>query len=74
MQQPYEVNKKYKKLEIDLDGMFHRIMLLKKKKYAALLDFFPDELNGGRGSPEFAALLKRHQRGAAPAAGAGECA
>jgi len=31
-----EVNKKYRKLEIDLDGVFQRILLLKKKKYAGL--------------------------------------
>lgn len=31
-----EVNKKYRKLEIDLDGIFQRLLLLKKKKYAAL--------------------------------------
>ena len=29
-----EVNRKYRKLEIDLDGVFERILLLKKKKYA----------------------------------------
>ncbi|KAM7251032.1 hypothetical protein ACFE04_022915 [Oxalis oulophora] len=31
-----EVNKKYKCLEIDLDGMYKRMLLLKKKKYAAV--------------------------------------
>ncbi|MCO5547461.1 hypothetical protein L7F22_000911 [Adiantum nelumboides] len=31
-----EVNKKYKLLEIDLDGIFKRMLLLKKKKYAAV--------------------------------------
>ncbi|CAD7939831.1 unnamed protein product [Amoebophrya sp. A25] len=31
-----EVNKKYRKLEIDLDGVFQRILLLKKKKYAGV--------------------------------------
>ncbi|KAH7429421.1 hypothetical protein KP509_09G047200 [Ceratopteris richardii] len=31
-----EVNKKYKLLEIDLDGFFKRMLLLKKKKYAAV--------------------------------------
>ena len=31
-----EINKKYTKLEIDLDGIFKKILLLKKKKYAAL--------------------------------------
>lgn len=31
-----EVNKKYKLLEIDIDGVFRCMLLLKKKKYAAL--------------------------------------
>ncbi|PWA66889.1 DNA polymerase alpha catalytic subunit [Artemisia annua] len=31
-----EVNKKYKCLEIDLDGVYKRMLLLKKKKYAAV--------------------------------------
>ncbi|KAK4783867.1 hypothetical protein SAY86_018235 [Trapa natans] len=31
-----EVNKKYKCLEIDLDGLYKRMLLLKKKKYAAV--------------------------------------
>ncbi|KAK9713540.1 hypothetical protein RND81_06G034100 [Saponaria officinalis] len=31
-----EVNKKYKCLEIDLDGLYRRMLLLKKKKYAAV--------------------------------------
>jgi len=30
------VNKKYKKLEIEIDGVFGRLLLLKKKKYAGL--------------------------------------
>jgi len=30
------VNKRYKKLEIEIDAIFARLMLLKKKKYAAL--------------------------------------
>jgi DNA polymerase alpha subunit A len=30
------VNKKYKLLEIEMDGFFRRMLLLKKKKYAAL--------------------------------------
>lgn len=39
------VNKKYKKLVIDIDGVFKNMLLLKKKKYAALklenlADFF----------------------------------
>ncbi|KAI3521012.1 hypothetical protein L1887_10469 [Cichorium endivia] len=31
-----EVNKRYKRLEIDLDGVYKRMLLLKKKKYAAV--------------------------------------
>jgi DNA polymerase alpha subunit A len=31
-----KVNEKYKLLEIDLDGVFQRLLLLQKKKYAAL--------------------------------------
>jgi DNA polymerase alpha subunit A len=30
------VNKKYSLLEIDLDGVYKRMLLLKKKKYAAV--------------------------------------
>ncbi|XVF26895.1 hypothetical protein REPUB_Repub14bG0059600 [Reevesia pubescens] len=36
------VNKKYRCLEIDLDGLYKRILLLKKKKYAALKVQFKD--------------------------------
>jgi len=32
-----EVNKKYKLLEIEIDGVYQMMLLLKKKKYAALL-------------------------------------
>ena len=32
-----EVNKMYKLLEIDIDGVFKSLLLLKKKKYAALV-------------------------------------
>lgn len=32
-----EVNKLYKSLELDLDGVFKSMLLLKKKKYAALV-------------------------------------
>lgn len=32
-----EVNKHYKLLEIDIDGLFKSMLLLKKKKYAALV-------------------------------------
>ena len=31
-----EVNKRYAKLEIDIDGVFKKLLLLKKKKYAAV--------------------------------------
>ena len=31
------INKKYKLLEIDIDGVFKSLLLLKKKKYAALI-------------------------------------
>lgn len=37
-----EVNKKYRCLEIDLDGLYKRILLLKKKKYAAVKVLFKD--------------------------------
>ncbi|KAF5736157.1 putative DNA polymerase alpha catalytic subunit [Tripterygium wilfordii] len=37
-----EVNKKYKCLEIDLDGVYKRMLLLKKKKYAAVKVQFKD--------------------------------
>lgn len=32
-----EVNKLYRSLELDLDGVFKSMLLLKKKKYAALI-------------------------------------
>ena len=31
-----QVNERYRLLEIDLDGVFQRLLLLQKKKYAAL--------------------------------------
>jgi len=31
-----QVNKRYKLLEIDIDGIFKRMLLLQKKKYAAV--------------------------------------
>lgn len=37
-----EVNKKYRCLEIDLDGIYKRMLLLKKKKYAAVKIQFKD--------------------------------
>lgn len=38
-----EVNKRYRLLEIELDGVFKRMLLLKKKKYAAIkLEHGPD--------------------------------
>ncbi|RZS06271.1 hypothetical protein BHM03_00036901 [Ensete ventricosum] len=36
------VNKKYRCLEIDLDGLYKRMLLLKKKKYAAVKVLFKD--------------------------------
>ena len=36
MQVKAEVNKLYRLLEIDIDGVFQSMLLLKKKKYAAL--------------------------------------
>ena len=32
-----EVNKRYSSLELDIDGIFSKLLLLKKKKYAALV-------------------------------------
>ncbi|KAL7840672.1 hypothetical protein AOLI_G00259950 [Acnodon oligacanthus] len=40
-----EVNKLYKLLEIDIDGVFKSLLLLKKKKYAALI---VEQLGDGR--------------------------
>ncbi|OMO56655.1 DNA-directed DNA polymerase, family B, pol2 [Corchorus capsularis] len=37
-----EVNKRYRCLEIDLDGLYKRMLLLKKKKYAAVRVHFKD--------------------------------
>ena len=38
-----EVNKRYKLLEIEVDGVFKCMLLLKKKKYAAVkLEFGPE--------------------------------
>ncbi|XP_023729071.1 DNA polymerase alpha catalytic subunit [Lactuca sativa] len=37
-----EVNKRYKRLEIDLDGVYKRMLLLKKKKYAAVKEQIRD--------------------------------
>ena len=38
----FQVNKKYRCLEIDLDGLYKRMLLLKKKKYAAVKLQFRD--------------------------------
>lgn len=38
----FQVNRKYKCLEIDLDGLYKRMLLLKKKKYAAVKLQFKD--------------------------------
>lgn len=40
-----EVNKKYRCLEIDLDGLYKRMLLLKKKKYAAVKVQFKDGMS-----------------------------
>ncbi|KAE8695335.1 DNA polymerase alpha catalytic subunit [Hibiscus syriacus] len=40
-----EVNKKYRRLEIDLDGLYKRMLLLKKKKYAAVKVQFKDGIS-----------------------------
>ncbi|KAL6530158.1 hypothetical protein OROMI_028803 [Orobanche minor] len=40
-----EVNKKYRCLEIDLDGLYKRMLLLKKKKYAAVKMHFKDGIS-----------------------------
>lgn len=37
-----EVNRRYKRLEIDLDGLYKRMLLLKKKKYAAVKEHIED--------------------------------
>jgi len=49
-----EVNKRYTKLELDIDGIFGKLLLLKKKKYAALT--VKEEKEGG-------ILLKRETKG-----------
>ena len=51
------VNERYKLLEIDLDGVFQRLLLLQKKKYAALkVD------DGGKTSTEIKGLdMKRRE-------------
>ena len=44
-----EVNKLYKELELEMDGVFKRMLLLKKKKYAALtVEEKPDAKTGER--------------------------
>lgn len=55
-----EVNKRYRLLEIELDGVFKRMLLLKKKKYAAIkLEQGPD---GGlhEVSPPLSLYLVKH--------------
>lgn len=42
------VNKCHKKLEIDIDGIYTKLLLLKKKKYAALAVDMNDEKNTKR--------------------------
>ena len=51
------VNDRYKLLEIDLDGIFQRLLLLQKKKYAAI-----KVEDGGRSSTEVKGLdMKRRE-------------
>lgn len=51
------VNERYKLLEIDLDGIFQRLLLLQKKKYAAL-----KVEDGGQTSTEIKGLdMKRRE-------------
>lgn len=48
-----EVNKRYKLLEIELDAVYKRMLLLKKKKYAAIkvcCGPFANDLGTGRGT------------------------
>ncbi|KAJ1851914.1 DNA-directed DNA polymerase alpha catalytic subunit pol1 [Coemansia sp. RSA 1822] len=42
------VNERYKLLELDIDGVFQRLLLLKKKKYAALVIVNPQSCTSGR--------------------------
>jgi DNA polymerase alpha subunit A len=52
-----KVNERYKLLEIDLDSVFQRLLLLQKKKYAAL-----KVEDGGRTSTEIKGLdMKRRE-------------
>lgn len=50
-----QVNKRYRLLEIDVDGVYKRMLLLKKKKYAAIKveqargDQAPTEVRWGGG-------------------------
>ena len=55
-----EINDKYKCLEIDIDGLFMPLLLLKKKKYAAMkLRNLADFLQPRRGfAPDFAQEVK----------------
>lgn len=41
-----EINKQYRLLELEIDGIFRFMLLLKKKKYAALV--YTPKANGGR--------------------------
>jgi len=54
------INKKYSLLEIDIDGVFKSLLLLRKKKYAALLvDNFNDMLTNRSIKP----ILKKEIKG-----------
>lgn len=51
------VNERYKLLEIDLDGVFQRLLLLQKKKYAAM-----KMEDGGKSTMEIKGLdMKRRE-------------
>lgn len=50
------VNEKYKLLEIELDGVFEKLLLLRKKKYAALV--VEDKLNPVTGKVEISRKLE----------------
>jgi DNA polymerase alpha subunit A len=53
------INKKYSLLEIDIDGVFKSLLLLRKKKYAALLvDNFNEMLTNRSIKPKLTKEIK----------------
>jgi DNA polymerase alpha subunit A len=50
------VNRRYKLLEIELDGMFQRMLLLKKKKYAALV--LEEKVGGVQGGGKYVTKME----------------